>query len=217
MEINKFSSVITLFGLAAALVLAGAGCAKTAKIADELATDAVKPMAFSVGALNQAKQVAAQANARANAESDAIANEMTVAMVVTEGAEVPPGIEPGETFGCNDRSAYVKVARESDSGDVLRDALQSLFAVRETTYDGLYNSLASSSLAVDRIQSSDGVTTEVWLKGQVSTGGACDDPRLKQQIEATVSRLKPDFKIFLNGSEENYRCLGDESGTCGRK
>ncbi|MFA6603496.1 MAG: hypothetical protein WCT10_01485 [Patescibacteria group bacterium] len=193
------------------LVLAGAGCAGAA---DELAGDALKPTAVPLSALNLAKQLTAQEQARANAEADSIANEMTVAMVITENAAVPPGIEPGATFGCSDRSAYTKVARESDSGDVLRDALQSLFAVRDTNYDGLYNSLASSSLAVDKIQSRDGVTTEVWLKGQIVSSGTCDDPRIKEQIEATVRRLKPDFKIFLNGSEKNYRCIGNQSGDC---
>jgi hypothetical protein len=205
------TSKIIFLGLTASLLLTGAGCYGTA---DQLATDAVKPMAVSVGALNKAKQVTAKANASTNAESDAMANEMTAAMVITEGAEVPPGVTPEADFGCNDRSAYVKVARESDSGDVLRDALQSLLAIRDTNYEGLYNSLATSSLTVDKIQSRDGVTTEVWLKGEVGGGGACDAPRIKEQLEATIRRLKPDFKIFLNGSEKNYACIGDQSGTC---
>jgi len=225
MKTIKFNSAVGLAGLSAVLILAGAGCAGTAnqlatgavKTADQLSTDALKPTTVPLAALNKAKQVTAKANAAANAESDAMANEMTVAMVITEGSEVPPDITPGETFGCNDRSAYVKVARESDSGDVLRDALQSLLVIHDTNYDGLYNSLATSSLTLDKIQSRDGVTTEVWLKGEVRSGGACDDPRVKEQLEATIRRLKPDFKIFLNGSEENYRCLGDQSGNCGQK
>jgi hypothetical protein len=104
--------------------------------------------------------------------------------------------------------------REAQTDSVVSDALTTLFSVRDSNREGKYNALWQSKLAVEKIQSRDGVTTEVWLKGSTQSGGVCDDPRIKAQIEYTIKRLKPKFKIFLNGTESNYRCLGDMSGEC---
>lgn len=203
---------LTLTAVLAAVLFLGAGCVQTA---DELATDAVKPVAVPIAALNQAKQVTGDVQAQANWQAELIANEMTVAMVLTEGNEPPAGLTvESELFGCNDHIVFVKTARESETDNPLRDALNSLFAIRETTFKELHNSLANSSLAVDKIQSTDGVTTEVWLTGQTQSAGECDDPRIKEQVAATVRRLKPHFRIFFNGSEKDWRCLTDLSGQC---
>ncbi len=201
---------------AAVLLLAGAGC--QGSVPDRVAGEAVNGMvATPLRALDKAKELTAAENARARLEAESVANEMTVAMVLTENAAAPAGAEIGETFGCNDRVAFTKVPRESDSGDTLKDILNSLLAVRATNVNGLYNGLSESRLSLEKIQSRDGVTTEVWLKGQVSSPGACNDPRVKAQIEATVGRYKPNFKILLNGSEEAYGCIGDQSGECPKK
>lgn len=199
--------------LCACLALAGGGCQEAG---DEVGEAIVQPMAAPVAALNQAKGTLSEAQAQANEQAESIANEMTVAMVLTDGAVPPEGTALGETFGCNDRIAFVKAPRESDSGNTLQDVVASLLAVREPTFRGLYNSLSQSRLAVERIRSADGVTTEVWLTGEVSSGGTCDDPRIRKQVEATVARLKPKFKIILNGSADNWDCLGDMSGQCGQ-
>lgn len=207
--------VATVLAVVVCLIFSGGGCQDSA--ADRVAGEAVNGMIRTpLKALDQAKELTQMERARAALDAESVANEMTVAMILPDGVAAPAGIEPGETVGCNDRVAYAKVPRESDSGDTLKDVLNSLFAVRETTYGGLHNSLALSRLSVEKIQSRDGVNTEVWLKGSVSSSGACDDPRVKAQIEFTVKRLKPAYKIFLNGSEDEFRCIGDMSGLCGQ-
>jgi hypothetical protein len=55
---------------------------------------------------------------------------------------------------------------------------------------------------------------EVWLSGDLVSGGACDVPRVKAQVEETVRLYSPVFKIYLNGSESAWRCFGDMSGQC---
>ncbi len=205
-----------VFAAALGLVLAGAGCQNS--LPDKVAGEAVNGMvATPLRALDKAKEVTADENARSRLEAESIANEMTVAMVLTENAAAPAGVELGDAFGCNDRVAFTKVPRESDSGDALKDILASLFAVRATNVNGLYNGLADSRLALDKIQSRDGVNTEVWLTGRIVSSGACNDPRIKAQIEATIARYKPKFKFFLNGTEEEYQCIGDQSGNCAKK
>ncbi len=212
---NKIVSAIYFAAAAAVLVLAGAGCLQSVNRAgNELGNAAVQPVAVPIEALNKAKQVTSDANAKANEQTESVANEMTVALVLTEGTAAPKDAQLGETFGCNDKVAFVKVPRESDSGDTLKDALNSLLAVKDTNYHGFYTALAFSTLKVDKIQSTDGVTTEVWLSGLPKSGGTCDDPRIKEQLEQTIKRLKPNFKIFLNGSEAKYKCIGDLSGRC---
>ena len=197
------------------LVLAGAGCQNS--VPDRVAGEAVNGMvAVPLQALNKAKNLTADENARTRLEAESVANEMTVAMVLTENAAAPAGAEIGDAFGCNERVVFTKVPRESDSGDALRDILASLLALRVPNVNGFYNGLSDSRLAVEKIQSRDGATTEVWLKGQISSPGACNDPRIKAQLEATIARYKPKFKIFLNGTEEAYGCIGDQSGKCGQ-
>ncbi len=212
---TKIVSAFYFAAAAAILVLAGAGCLQSVnRVGNELGNEVVQPVAVPISALNKAKQVTSEANAKANEQTESVANEMTVAMVLTEGAKAPEGAQLGDTFGCQDRVAFVKVPRETDSGDTLKDVLTSLLAVKDTNYKGYYTALAFSTLKVDKIQSTDGVTTEVWLSGLPKSGGACDDPRIKEQLEQTIKRLRPNFKIFLNGSEAKYNCIGDLSGRC---
>ncbi|MDD5251879.1 MAG: hypothetical protein PHT12_04585 [Patescibacteria group bacterium] len=207
MKYSKYALIMSAVGL----TLVGFGCRETG---DQIGTAVVQPIAAPVAALNYAKTTLSDTQAKANEQAESVANEMTVAMVLTDGTEAPAEAVIGETFGCNDRVAFTKAPRMTESGNVLQDALTSLLAVRESTFKGFYNALSQSSLSVEKIQSTDGVTTEVWLKGQIQSAGACDDPRIKKQIEATVERLKPKYKIFLNGTEENWRCIGDMSGQC---
>lgn len=200
------------FGVSvAALVFLGIGCSTAEKLAD----DALLPTKVSLGALNKAKNLTTDLNAKDNEEAERTTNDITVAFVVPDGQDVPIGLETDKTtFGCNDTIVYMKRGRETASGDVVRDALTTLFAEKDSTIGELHNSLAYSTLLVDRIVSRDGVTTEVELKGEMVSAGACDSPRLKEQIEATVRRFRPKYKILLNGSDSQWRCFGDESGLC---
>ncbi|HTK04480.1 MAG TPA: hypothetical protein VL500_02760 [Candidatus Eisenbacteria bacterium] len=196
----------------AVLVLLGAGCFS---VADKLSNDAVLPVKTSVDVLNKAKTVTAEQSAKANEEAEMVSDDVSVALILTENTAVPAGadVQPG-IVGCNDKVAYVKEHRAASTDSIVHDALMTLFSLKDSNRNDLYNALWQSDLAVDKIQSRDGVVTEVWLKGKTQSGGACDDPRIKAQIEATISRFKPKFKIFLNGTESAYRCLGDQSGEC---
>lgn len=62
---------------------------------------------------------------------------------------------------------------------------------------------------------------EVHLQqsGKVQIGGVCDAPRATEPIRETInlyasSRGNPPVKIFLNGTEKEWRCFGDQSGMC---
>jgi len=80
---------------------------------------------------------------------------------------------------------------------------------------GLNNPLRDKDLAVVDIQGRGHKATIISLAGEPELGGFCDTPRLKGQIESTVSLYEEDFVIRLNGSEEDYECLGDVRGGCG--
>ncbi len=209
----KPSTIAAAIIVPAALIMLGAGCFS---VADTLTNEAVLPAQVPVEALAKAKQVTADEKAKENEINEQVSDDMTVAMIVTEGAKVPDGatLAAGAPIGCNDRVAYVKAHRGASTDSVVHDALTTLFQVKDANYQELYNSLWQSDLAVEKITSADGVTTDVWLKGKTQMGGVCDAPRLKAQIESTVARFKPKFKIYLNGSESAYRCLGDQSGEC---
>ncbi len=198
---SQFRTALIAIAVPALLILVGAGCMRLGN----KKTPETKPVMIEDP----------DAAARANEESDRTANDLSVGMILTENAAVPPGatLLPGR-IGCNDRAVYQKIHRESSTDNVLADALATLFSVKESSIEKYYNALWQSSLKVEKIQSTDGVTTEVWLKGEIASGGVCDDPRIKAQIEATILRLKPKFTIFLNGKESNYRCIGDMSGEC---
>jgi hypothetical protein len=58
----------------------------------------------------------------------------------------------------------------------------------------------------------DGAFT-VDVKGKLSFGGTCDVPRKLGAITKTADTFGT-VKFTLNGSEKNWRCLGDESGKC---
>lgn len=197
--------------LLAPLLLIGGGCISAT---DKTVDGALQPVTVPLAALDKAKELSAEERARALEQAENITNEVGVVMILIDGETPKAGMEPGPVIGCNDRPVVVQVSRESATDSTLRDALDTLFAVREITVDGLHNSLADSTLSVEKILSPDGVTTEVWIKGELNSGGACDDPRITEQVEGTIRRFKPNYKVYWNGSESAWRCHGDMSGEC---
>jgi|GEM_PF-2323600 len=203
-------AVVVLFAL---LALLGVGCQETA---EQAADEALTPISAPLSALEKAQGTGQEAAAATRRQGALLSDDITVALVLTEGQTAPLGIDRlGEVFGCNDRIAYLSVPKVSrEDFWVVRDALNALFALQDPTVDDLHNSLWQSDLSVDKVQSRDGQTTEVWLTGEMMSSGACDDPRIKAQIEATISQFRPHYQVFLNGSESEYRCFGDMSGLC---
>lgn len=202
---RPITATIALLG---SLALFGAGCADQPSPLDGIGA--------SVGALNEAKELTAEEAARKRRGDDVMTVDISVATIITEGSDVPPAVtrvEPG-TIGCNDRVGYVRVFRETDYGDVAWDALASLLANRESTIEQTYNSTWQSSLVVESVRPTSDGPIEVRLTGLPLSGGTCDDPRIKAQVEYTVSQYWPDYRILLNGSESAWRCIGDMSGLC---
>jgi len=200
--------------VASALLFAGAGCAKTSETLDALADDAVAPVEVPLLALKEAQDASAAQAAYANDVAELTSDNVTVALVRTigdDGAEAPPG----EGFiGCGDQIVFTSVHRASASGNTVKDALATLLSIKEATYSGVYNALWQSTLTVEDVRSMDGVTTDVLLKGRYVSSGSCDLPRIKAQVERTIGRFRTKYRVILNGSEKDWRCMGDESGNC---
>lgn len=216
---SKFRTAVIAVAAPALLMIVGAGCKslgqKANDVSNELSDEAVAPTVADFEALGKAKEAAAETSAKMNEDADRASDDLAVAMIVTENASAPAGAiaVPG-AIGCNDRVAYLRLHREASTDSVLADALATLFAQKDSNVGGLYNALWQTTFKVDKINSGDGVTTNVYIKGDPISGGACDNPRIKAQIEATVRRLKPKFRVFLNGKESEYRCIGKVSGEC---
>lgn len=99
----------------------------------------------------------------------------------------------------------------------LKGSLEALFAIKSYKVNdtGFNNSLYNSNLKVTVL--SDNTATIVDLNGDLISAGTCDDPRIKAQIEETIKANLPSNKqyvIRLNGSEQNWKCWNDMSGTC---
>jgi len=191
------------------LLFIGAGCQKTVD-------EAAKPIEVPLAALQDAQELSADIAAQTRRQADSQVNLLPVAVVLAEGHDEPTeGVErlADETFGCEDRIGYVRVSRETATDDVLLDALNTLFSVAEPQLHGMLNSLWESEVQVEKI-GGDGLTAKIYLTGNLMSPGVCADPRIKEQVEATVRQYRPNYEIIFNGSEANWRCFGDGSGLC---
>jgi hypothetical protein len=116
---------------------------------------------------------------------------------------IAPGtgaVRPG-TIGCAD--TVVPVGRRVPATRApLTAALGELLAIKNqaSVELGLYNALARSDLAIDRVGITGG-TAEIRLVGQVRLAGECDNPRVKAQLEATARQFPTvkDVAITLDG------------------
>jgi hypothetical protein len=108
----------------------------------------------------------------------------------------------GKKIGCNDSVVPVLIYIDPTLG-VLRASLNELFKMeeqREYGLSGLYNSLYQSHISIDSLNI---VNREaiVKLKGTLSSGGVCDDPRIKAQLEEAALQFKTidRVSVFING------------------
>ena len=94
--------------------------------------------------------------------------------------------ENGQLIGCQDSLIPVEVEIEAtdDPATRVERALNALFGVGENQ-DDLYNALYQSTLTVDSV-TVEGDEVTVALSGDVLVGGTCDEPRVIEQIRATV-------------------------------
>ncbi len=99
--------------------------------------------------------------------------------------------------------------------DMVYQALKALFDVKNEFHEdsGLQNALYSSSLRIVKTDQEDD-TMGIFIKGRMRGGGILSDDFIKRQIEKTIEQYAGNYKIFLNGSEKEWRCALDESGIC---
>jgi hypothetical protein len=105
----------------------------------------------------------------------------------------------GKKIGCNDSVVPVSINIDPTLG-VLKASLTELFKMegqREYGLSGLYNSLYQSHLSIDSLNI---VNREaiVKLKGTLSSGGVCDDPRIKAQLEEIALQFKTIDKVSVS-------------------
>ncbi|MBN1585755.1 hypothetical protein JW899_05325 [Candidatus Uhrbacteria bacterium] len=199
--------------VAIAVILTGGGCIR--EVDEDIQSTVDRTIGIPIGAYEQAVRLTDGEQARQHREEEAESNYVTVAMIVTEGSAVPDGVTLGPTIGCNDRVAFIKVSRLTDSGQVVIDALNTLFGLNDATYGGLHNSLAESTLKVsDRAYTTGSAGVEIRMEGSVMSAGTCDDPRIRAQIEETIRYFEPNFTVILNDSDSAWRCFGNQTGLC---
>ncbi|MDZ7726223.1 MAG: GerMN domain-containing protein [Candidatus Campbellbacteria bacterium] len=127
-------------------------------------------------------------------EDESLSDSVDIFLVDVEAA-----VE-GEGIGCGDEMVAISRDIEPTAG-VLRAALGELFSITGDEYEGYYNALDNSDLGVESASVKDGVAT-VYIEGDVSVGGVCDDPRFEEQIRQTVLQFSTveSAEIFVNGT-----------------
>jgi len=107
-----------------------------------------------------------------------------------------------EKIGCNDQ--VIAVDRKIPSTKTpLTQALQELFSLHDQYYgqSGLYNALYQSHLSISSVSIDTQGKATIRLRGQLQSGGVCDDPRIKAQITKTALQFSTVriVEIFING------------------
>ncbi len=108
----------------------------------------------------------------------------------------------GPAVGCGDSAVSVRVQVPRTQA-VLRASLEKLLSLHSKDYgeSGLYNALYQSNLTLDSLALNDGEAV-IRLKGQLVSGGVCDDPRIIAQIEHTALQFSTVERatITVNGT-----------------
>lgn len=100
------------------------------------------------------------------------------------------GGKSGPAVGCGDSLVAVEIETHN-----ARSALQVLLDNHDRLYgqSGLYSALYQSRLTISRFEKKGG-KVEVDLTGTLTQSGACDAPRVKEQLIATI-RQSADAEI----------------------
>jgi LysM repeat protein len=114
-------------------------------------------------------------------------------------------------IGCGDE--IVGVQREIPrTAGLLRGALDLLLSEKQERYgeSGLYNALHQSDLRIERL-SRRGNTWTVQLTGTLSVAGACDGPRIVEQLRQTAMQFATVTNVrFLVNGVELERALSEQ-------
>ncbi len=102
----------------------------------------------------------------------------------------------GTLIGCGD--SLVSVPAFVPEASSREDALVALLQMpKEDPETGFYNALADSNLTLDEISTQDGLPV-LYLAGTLSLGGACDVPRVEEQLMATFLQGEAEGLIYVN-------------------
>ncbi len=95
----------------------------------------------------------------------------------------------GTKIGCGD-SLIAVTKNITPTTQPLSSALKELLAIKTRDYgeSGLMTALYQSNLTVKEVSILNGKAT-VKLSGTVASGGVCDDPRIVEQLKATVMQF----------------------------
>jgi hypothetical protein len=104
----------------------------------------------------------------------------------------------GPKVGCGDSLVAVDVRAKDNLS-----TLQTLIDQHSQYYgqSGLYNALYQSNLTISRFETAAG-KFEVDLTGDLTLGGVCDNPRVEEQLKATIRQSTGDsipVTIRING------------------
>ena len=107
----------------------------------------------------------------------------------------------GKEIGCGDSVVPIEVAIEPTVAP-LTAALEKLVAIESREYGqiSLYNALYRSDLAVEEV-SIQGREAIILLRGDLQVGGACDEPRVRAQLQQTALQYATvdQVSILVNG------------------
>lgn len=133
-------------------------------------------------------------------------------MLVGYAGEEFPGSESSDSYqkvGCDDSLIAYEIPVVTGRLASVLNAL-SLFDPPE----GLHNPMKDKGIRIKEVDERLHGSVVVELLGEPEIGGRCDAPRLKGQIEETLSLYSENFEIRLNGTQEKYECLADVYGRC---
>jgi hypothetical protein len=106
----------------------------------------------------------------------------------------------GKKIGCDDSLVEVEVSISPDQPD-LWSALSALLTLDGPYFgeSGLYNALYQSNLNILEIEI-DQMTVKIFLEGELLLGGVCDNPRVEEQIMATILQFEEynTAEVYIN-------------------
>ena len=137
--------------------------------------------------------------------TEPVDQEVTIYLVAIEDNG-----QSGKKIGCDDSLVPIVIASES----ILEspwNALETLLRIEADVVSelGLYNALDQSNLDLVKFETKDN-SVKVYLEGEMMLGGVCDNPRVEEQLYATI--LQDDqfdqIEIYINGELlEDYLSL----------
>lgn len=125
------------------------------------------------------------------------------------------GVPGADTFGCGDKIEMVN--RSVSTTTPLQTAISELLSVNTRNYgmSGLTSALYQNNFTINSVTIT-GTHALIDLSGTMAQDGACDSPRIQEQMKRTILQFPTitTYDIKLNGNTNNWNCLFNQSGSC---